>query len=72
MLFRWIKSSGTLTINTMHVALHVRIFEFRLGCVALLVVLWYFVLCGIFVRMYHIKKTEEITSVPGDHSPSDH
>lgn len=47
-------------------------FEFRLVHVAFLVVLLYFVQFGIFVLMYHINKTGEITSISGDHIPCNH
>lgn len=67
MLVRWIKSPGSLTINTMHVGLHVHFFEFRLAHVALLVLLWYFIrhvmIFGVLL-MYHIIKRGEITSIP--------
>jgi len=72
MLLRWMKSPGTLTINTVHVGLHGLIFEFEQARVAFLVVLWHFVLLGILVLMYHVNKTGEITSIPGDCIPSDH
>lgn len=51
--------------NACSITIHVHVFEFRLVCVAFLLSF------GIFILMYHINKTE-ITSLPGDHSPSGH